>query len=292
MKRDQRIPRGELDEASADSIRNTEIKKGIKALAKKRVTKFELNAPDVAQYAISEINVACTNAKTQLSREPADDNASNHMPGEHEPAVASSVGRREGSRPKNEIDQRHVWITAPLMIAFLGLLGTGIGALTQQYSNTLLERNKFEYTLIQKALAAPRPEALKELIFFSKIGLLSGLAEGKIADASGDDGKELPIFHGAALRDNIISVQQAKSVLKYLTVQQNLKDPKNPGFYDGPIDDKFDLNFQIAIMRFQREANLQIDGLIGPKTVLSLWEACPVCPDLLQKNERPDNPAK
>lgn len=221
------------------------------------------------------------------------DNADNPVPGEGEPTAELSAARNEGPRPKIEVDQRHVWITAPLAVAFLGLLGTGIGALAQQYSNTLLERNKFEYTLIQKALSAPnRQDAAKELTFFSKIGLLSGLTEGKIADASAGDAQELPIFHGAALRDKMISVRQAKSVLKYLTVQNNLKDPKNPSFYDGPIDDKFDLNFQIAIMRFQKEAKLDIDGLIGAKTVLSLWEACPVCPDLLQKNEPTDNPAK
>ncbi len=90
----------------------------------------------------------------------------------------------------------------------------------------------------------------------------------------------------------MISVRQAKTVLKYLTAQNNLKDPKAPNFYDGPVDDKFDLNFQIAIMRFQKDMKLDIDGLIGAKTVLSLWEACPACPDLLQENESTDSPAK
>jgi putative peptidoglycan binding protein len=221
------------------------------------------------------------------------DNANSAIPGEDGPTAEASAPQREGPRPKFEIAQSRVWITAPLLIAFLGLLGTGLGALIQQYSNTLLERNKFEYTLIQKALDVPnRQDAAKALLFYQKIGLLRGLTEGKIDEASTGEAKDLPVFHGAALRDKVISVWQAKTVLKYLTAQNNLKDGKNPNFYDGPIDDRFDLNFNIAIMKFQKEMKLDIDGLIGPKTVLALWEACPACPNLLQENEPTDNPSK
>jgi hypothetical protein len=213
----------------------------------------------------------------------------NHSPtGETEPPAA----QRKAPWPKFEIDKRHLWITTPLLIAFLGALGTAVAAFMQQHSSTLLERNKFEYTLIQKALAAPsQPDAAKELLFFRKIGLLRGLNEDEIGKASTGQSnvQELPVFHGAALRDKMISVSQTKAVLKLLTAGNNLKDPKGPNFYDGPIDDKFDLNFQIAIMKFQKEMKLDIDGLIGAKTVLSMWEACPTCPDLLQENEPVDS---
>jgi len=195
------------------------------------------------------------------------------------------------SQSKLPIGQRSVWITAPLVIAFLSLLGTGLGALIQQYSATLLERNKFEYQLIQKALAAPnRHDAAKELTFFSKVGLLRGLTEGKIADATKGEAVDLPVFHGAALRDKTISVFQAKAVLKYLTEQNSLKEPKGPAFYAGPADEKLDIDFQIAIMRFQKEMKLDIDGLVGAKTVLSMWDACPRCPELLRRTEA--RPAK
>jgi hypothetical protein len=218
---------------------------------------------------------------------------SNSTNAEDGSTVEPSAARREEPRSKFQVDQRHVWITAPLVIAFLGLLGTGLAALIQQYSITLLERNKFEYTLIQKALAAPnRHDAAKELTFYYKIGLLRGLTEGKIAAASTGDAQELPIFHGAALRDKMISIRQAKTVLKFLTENNNLKDPKGPTFYDGPVNDKFDLNFQIAIMRFQKEMKLDIDGLIGAKTVLSMWDSCPECPNLLQEDESTHGPPK
>jgi hypothetical protein len=207
------------------------------------------------------------------------DNSSARQDG---PVAGPAVARR--TKSTFEVDRRHVWITAPLVIAFLGLVGTGLGALIQQYSTTLLERNKFEYTLIQKALAAPnRHDAAKELTFYSKIGLLRGLTEGKITEATKGEAEELPVFHGAALRNKTINVQQAKAVLKYLTEQNDLSDPKGPSFYTGPIDDKFDLNFEIAIMRFQKEKKIDIDGLIGAKTVLSMWDACSRCPALLQE---------
>ena len=205
----------------------------------------------------------------------------------------TSAVRKDKPRRKFEIDQRHIWFTAPVGIALLGLLGTAIGASLQNHSNNLLERNKFEYTLIQRALAAPsRPDAAKELDFFRKVGLLSGLNEDAIEEASKGEASELPIFHGSALRDNMITVRQAKLVLQYLTAQNIVKEPKGPVFYEGPIDDKFDLNFQVAIMRFQKQMNIEIDGLIGPKTVFSMWDSCPQCRLLLQENGPASSPAK
>ena len=170
------------------------------------------------------------------------DHPSNSVTGKTEPSAAPP----KATRPKFEIDKRHLWITTPLLVAFLGLLGTAIASFMQQHSSTLLERNKFEYTLIEKALNAPsRPDAASELLFFKKIGLLKGLDEGEIVKAA--TGKEnveqLPVFHGAALRDKMINVPQAKAVLKTLN------------FYDGPIDNNFDLNFQISLSKFQREKN-------------------------------------
>ena len=203
----------------------------------------------------------------------------------------SSPAPHKEPRPKIEIDRRHLWITTPLMIAVLGALGTVAASLMQQHSTTALERNKFEYTLIQKALATPnQPDAARELLFFTKIGLLRGLNESEIVTSANKENlQELPVFHGAALRDKMICVRQAKAVLKYLTAQNDLKDPKGSSFYDGPIDNKLDLNFQISVMKFQKEMKLDIDGLIGAKTVLSMWEACPACPDLLQESQ-PDTP--
>lgn len=198
----------------------------------------------------------------------------------NEPHPASAEATQGTKRP-------YVWITAPLTIAFLGLLGTCIGAIFQQYSATQLERNKFEYQLIQKALAAQPDDALKALQFFNKIGLLKGLDGTKLSDATKEGASELPIFHGAALRDKIISVKQAKQVLKLISEENGLRDPGRTNFYNGSIDEKFDIDFQIAVMRFQKEMKLDIDGLIGPKTVLAMWDACAKCPETLRPREPP-----
>jgi hypothetical protein len=178
-------------------------------------------------------------------------------------------------RPTFEIDKRHLWITAPVLVAFLTALGTIIVSSTQQYATTLLERNKFEYTLIAKALAAPsQPDAAKELLFFRKVGLLKGLNEDEIGKAAtGKEVEQLPVFHGAAFRDGTINYSQAKAVLKALD------------FYNGPIDNTYDLDFQVSILRFQRAKNIKVDGLTGGETVLSMWEACPSCPDLLRGHQ-------
>jgi hypothetical protein len=140
------------------------------------------------------------------------------------------------------------------------------------YSNVLLERHKFEYALVQKALSsADQKEDARNLKFMNDIGLLSGLnQEGIKTHLKPDEQQQLPIFLGAAIRDHMITVPQAKGALKFLT------------YYDGPVNADPELAFRIAVMKFQRAKNLEIDGYLGPKTTLALWEACPECPGLLQ----------
>jgi hypothetical protein len=168
------------------------------------------------------------------------------------------------------IDRRHIWLTAPLLIALAGAMGTFGGALLQGYWNNLLERHKFEYVLIQQALSTPtRKQSAETLDFLLKIGLLRGLDSAGVASASQDNGNQLP-FLGTALRDQIIRVHQAKAVLSELN------------FYTGRIDDLTDIDYRIAVMKFQRERQLTVDGYIGPRTVLAMWEACDACPGLLK----------
>jgi hypothetical protein len=172
------------------------------------------------------------------------------------PPPKSDAGK-ERNRPS-------FWLTSPLLLAVLGLIGTAIGWLVQGYFNAKLEREKFQSALIQNALAsANQEEAASKLKFLIKIRLID-LNEKDIQPA------ELPVFRGSALRDRQITIPQAKGVLTRL------------GLYKDPIDDQADLRFVIALMRFQEEKKLKIDGLIGPETVLALWKACDECPGLLQ----------
>jgi hypothetical protein len=216
------------------------------------------------------------------------DDATNSTAEKDEPVAEPPV---DGPRPKFKITATHVLITTPLVIAFVTVIGTILATVIQQHENTVLDRNKFESTLVERALAAPsQPDAARELLFFKEIGLLTGLNEEAIVkEATGKSNvQQLPVFHGAALRDKLISVRQAKAVLSYLTAQNKLKDPNTKDFYDGAINCEFDLDFQIAVMKFQRDRKIDIDGLIGAQTVLYLWEACPVCSTLLKKREPGD----
>ena|SRR5215469_16760856 len=193
----------------------------------------------------------------------------------HRSSSAESIHERLSKLP---IDRRYIWLTTPLLVALVGLLATGFGALVTWFQTVSLERHKFEYSLIQRALSAPgRPEATKYLAFLNDVGLLPSLNKDNIAKALKNNGESLPIFLGAALRDHLIDVQQAKKVLSFLK-EKGTKEP----FYTGPFDCDASLPYRIAVMKFQRANNLEIDGYIGPKTVLSMWEACPECPDLLQ----------
>lgn len=192
--------------------------------------------------------------------------------------IEGSANPRHEPPAKPTLDRRHIWFTTPLLVALFGLIATGITALVPSYSNSRLERHKFEYLLVQKALSAPsRKEAAQYLGFLNDVGLLSGLDKSNVAKASEGNGEQLPIFLGAAIRDQLITIPQAKEVLSHLNEERTGKS-----FYTGPIDNDASLPFRIAVMKFQRDKKLEIDGYIGPKTVLSMWEACPECPGLLR----------
>ena len=91
-------------------------------------------------------------------------------------------------RQKNQ----EILFASPVLIAIasaiFGLLGTGIGALMQGYSSSQLERQKFEFLLIQTALEAPENEEVKEdrteaamqLLFLVDSGIIRSLDSDKI----------------------------------------------------------------------------------------------------------------
>lgn len=45
------------------------------------------------------------------------------------------------------------------------------------------------------------------------------------------------------------------------------------GFYSGSIDGDYGYKTLLAVKRFQGEFGMQVDGIVGPKTKLRLWEA-------------------
>ena len=79
------------------------------------------------------------------------------------------------------------WHGAPIAVtiasAIFGLLGTGVGALLQGYANTSLERQKFEFALIEKAVdTKDKAEAAKNLAFLASTGAIRSLNAQKIAE--------------------------------------------------------------------------------------------------------------
>ncbi|MDQ8183775.1 hypothetical protein [Pelagicoccus sp. SDUM812005] len=86
------------------------------------------------------------------------------------------------SNPKDS--EKGFWsspVAITIATAFIGIIGTGIGALSQGYHETLLERQKFESNLIFKALEPEDPkERANYLKFLVETGLINSLDVDKI----------------------------------------------------------------------------------------------------------------
>jgi hypothetical protein len=96
-------------------------------------------------------------------------------------------------------DKKSLWFTSPLLIggitAISGLIGTGIGAILQGNANFKLERQKFEFTLIQKALQAPsQDEAAKQLLFLIDSGVIVSLDGQKLRNIAENNPSQLPVL--------------------------------------------------------------------------------------------------
>ena len=95
--------------------------------------------------------------------------------------------------------------TSPLTLAvitgIIGLIGAGVANVLQTRSNLQLERQKFESSLMLKAIETGKPEiAAKNLLFLVKVGLIND-ASGKIAslESRPEDAPVLPVSAGAVV---------------------------------------------------------------------------------------------
>ncbi|NJR62761.1 MAG: hypothetical protein HC769_30610 [Cyanobacteria bacterium CRU_2_1] len=89
------------------------------------------------------------------------------------------------------LEERNLWLSSPLLIGIVstvfGVLGTAIGATLQGHANIQLERQKFEFVLIQKALENEnKEEAAKELLFLVDSGVIRSLDGAKIRKLAQD----------------------------------------------------------------------------------------------------------
>lgn len=105
------------------------------------------------------------------------------------------------------LEKRNVWFTSPLLIAvfstLFGILGTAVGSILQGYWNFQLERQKFEFSLIQKSLETDedrlignhgdRQESAKKLIFLVDSGIIKSLDGESLRRLAKDPGN-LPVY--------------------------------------------------------------------------------------------------
>jgi hypothetical protein len=116
-------------------------------------------------------------------------------------ASTSPVPHNDLGQPVSSDDEhqkRSSVFSSPLVLglfsAIFGLLGTGIGAALQGYSTLQLERQKFESSLIQKALdTKDKSEAAKSLLFLVDSGIIQSLDAARIRKIA-ENPEQLPIL--------------------------------------------------------------------------------------------------
>lgn len=92
-------------------------------------------------------------------------------------------------------------LTLAIITGIIGLIGAGVANVLTSRSNLQLERQKFESSLMLKAIETGKPEAAaKNLLFLVKVGLIND-ASGKIAslESKPEDAPVLPVAPGAVV---------------------------------------------------------------------------------------------
>jgi hypothetical protein len=102
-----------------------------------------------------------------------------------------------------EINRRNIWFTSPVLIGLATVIFGSLGtALFQGYSNIQLERQKFEFSLILKALesrdknlaiGSEKKEAAKRLSFLVDLGVIKTL-DSNVIKKLAKDPNDLPDF--------------------------------------------------------------------------------------------------
>ncbi len=146
-----------------------------------------------------------------------------------------------------------------VVVAIIGLGGTGLGHYLQANANLKLEAEKFRSTLILKALASPSPEeALKSLRFMVSVGLLQDphqqIAQAKLEDVPYGIGGDA--LHMGSSGPNVLRAQEALHKLGYL--------PEQP-------DGVFGYSTALAVKAFQAKSGQAADGILGPRSSADLF---------------------
>jgi hypothetical protein len=140
-----------------------------------------------------------------------------------------------------EINRRNTWFGSPLLIAFITVLGGSIGtAFFQSYSSNQLERQKFEFSLILKALEgkdknifmgsdgtdAARTDAAKRLKFLVELGVIKSL-DSDVIDKLSRKPNDLPSFESDSNVSNVkISCQLSAGIPTTVAQSSNRRPTK------------------------------------------------------------------
>ena len=111
-----------------------------------------------------------------------------------------------------KIDQRNLWLSSPLLIALAtsigGLAGATLTGLLEIYSSAQLERQKFEFSLIEQQLSAihseeektkdelekAKQDAAESLVFLVDVGIIKSLNKEQIREWA-ENPSSLPALH-------------------------------------------------------------------------------------------------
>jgi hypothetical protein len=134
--------------------------------------------------------------------------------------------KREELKAKVAGERRSILFTSPLIVAGLtavvGLIAAGVGAALQGYSNTKLERSKFEFTLIQKSLEIKdRKEAAKNLKFLVDAGVIQSLDGGKIATLA-DKPESLPTYSSSPISAGFTEDMKFKDAVQMISEEAGI----------------------------------------------------------------------
>ncbi|WP_426754616.1 hypothetical protein [Myxococcus sp. Y35] len=104
----------------------------------------------------------------------------------------------EFKRREQENTRKTAALSSPVIVAIFsalfGVLGTGLGAGLQGYWNASLEQQKFEYGLLERALATDDNSlAAKRLLFLARSGIINRLDRTQIEQMAAEP-SQLPLY--------------------------------------------------------------------------------------------------
>jgi Putative peptidoglycan binding domain len=186
--------------------------------------------------------------------------------------LRDTVDKLDCGLPQSEKNGHQKSNVTPLLLTILGAIGTGILAISNSYFQGKqardlsyfqgqqahdLEQDKLRSSLILKAIDSPDAEERKKaLTFYVEAGLLSD-PQGKIA---------------AIKAENIPQASQQQTPLDTANFRLAQRYLKRLGYYRGEETGIMDGVLWDAVLQFQKDNNLEVDGYPGGQTIRKMLE--------------------